>query len=69
MHKKSYVVVPASSYYDIIIRMGRTKLISNDYIIGLTDGEGCFYVNKSNLKSYTSGVRIQLHFHLKLRGM
>ena len=47
--------------------MGRTKPISNDYIVGLTDGEGCFYVNKSNLKSYTSGVRIQLHFHLKLR--
>ena len=48
--------------------MGRTKpTISNDYIVGLTDGEGCFYVNKSNLKTYTSGVRIQLHFHLKLR--
>ena len=47
--------------------MGRTKPIASDYIVGLTDGEGCFYVNKSNLKSYTSGVRIQLHFHLKLR--
>ena len=47
--------------------MGRTKPISSDYIVGLTDGEGCFYVNKSNLESYTSGVRIQLHFHLKLR--
>ena len=46
--------------------MGRTKPISNDYIVGLTDGEGCFYVNKSNLKTYTTGVRIQLHFHLKL---
>lgn len=48
--------------------MGRAKpTISNDYIVGLTDGEGCFYVNKSNMKSYRSGVRIQLHFHLKLR--
>lgn len=48
--------------------MGRTKpTVSNDYIVGLTDGEGCFYVNKSNMEAYTSGVRIQLHFHLKLR--
>lgn len=48
--------------------MGRTKpIVSSDYIVGLTDGEGCFYVNRSNMKAYTSGVRIQLHFHLKLR--
>lgn len=54
--------------------MGRTKpIVSNDYIVGLTDGEGCFYVNKSNMKAYTSGVRVQLHFqrkkHLTKRGI
>ena len=48
--------------------MGRTKpTVSNDYIVGLTDGEGCFYVNVSKSDSYRSGFRIQLHFHIKLK--
>lgn len=30
--------------------MGRTKpIVANEYIVGLTDGEGCFYVNIGNL--------------------
>lgn len=48
--------------------MGRTKLtVSSDYIVGITDGEGCFYVNLGKYAAYKSGVRVQLHFHLKLQ--
>ena len=48
--------------------MGRTKpIVSKDYIVGLTDGEGCFYVNLSKIKAYRSGWRIQLNFHIKLQ--
>jgi hypothetical protein len=50
--------------------MGRTKpVVSKDYVVGITDGEGCFYVNVSKLKTYKTGYRIQLHFHLKLQEM
>lgn len=49
--------------------MGRTKpqSVSADYIVGLTDGEGCFYVliNKSPL--YRTGNGIHLHFHIKMQ--
>lgn len=48
--------------------MGRTKpTVSADYIVGLTDGEGCFYVNLGKFSAYRSGSRVQLHFHLKLQ--
>ena len=48
--------------------MGRTKpIVSKEYIVGLTDGEGCFYVNVGVSSRYRSGVRIQLHFHLKMQ--
>lgn len=48
--------------------MGRTKpTVSADYVVGLTDGEGCFYVNVSNSSAYRQGARVQLHFHLKLQ--
>ncbi len=48
--------------------MGRTKpIVSDDYIVGITDGEGCFYVNVSESSAYRSGFLIQLHFHLKLQ--
>ena len=50
--------------------MGRTKpIVSEDYVVGLTDGEGCFYVNLSQMKAYRSGYRVQLHFHIKLQEM
>ena len=38
-----------------------------EYVVGLTDGEGCFYVNVSNSSAYRQGARVQLHFHLKLQ--
>ena len=48
--------------------MGRTKpIVTNEYVVGLTDGEGCFYVNVSKLPTYRTGFRIQLHFHLKMQ--
>lgn len=48
--------------------MGRTKpIVSNGYIVGITDGEGCFYVNLSKVQAYKTGFRIQLHFHIKLQ--
>lgn len=48
--------------------MGRTKLtVSNEYVVGLTDGEGCFYVNVGKSSRYRAGYRIQLHFHLKMQ--
>lgn len=34
--------------------MGRTKpTVSESYVVGLTDGEGCFYVNIHPLQSYS----------------
>ncbi len=48
--------------------MGRTKpTVSKEYVVGLTDGEGCFYVNISKSSLYKSGFRVQLHFHLKMQ--
>ena len=48
--------------------MGRPKpKVSNEYVVGLTDGEGCFHVNMANLPAYRSGVRVQMHFHIKMQ--
>ncbi len=48
--------------------MGRTKpIVSKEYVVGLTDGEGCFYVNAWKSPSYRAGYGIQLHFHLKMQ--
>ena len=48
--------------------MGRTKpKVANEYVVGLTDGEGCFYVNMGESLAYRSGTRVQMHFHLKLQ--
>ena len=44
-------------------------MISADYIVGLTDGEGCFYVNvRPPDKRYRgSKIGIETHFYIKLR--
>ena len=48
--------------------MGRTKpIVSNDYVVGLTDGEGCFYVNIWKSEPYRPGDAVQLHFHIKMQ--
>jgi len=42
--------------------------ITGEYIAGLTDGEGCFYVNVHCFRKYPKAApQIQIHFYLKLR--
>ena len=41
-------------------------MVSADYIVGLTDGEGCFYVNIRDRNSRWT-PKIQNHFYIKLR--
>ena len=48
--------------------MGRTKpIVSGDYIAGLTDGEGCFFVNIWPSQAYRAGWQVQTHFHIKMQ--
>jgi hypothetical protein len=49
--------------------MGRTKpqSVSTDYIVGLTDGEGCFYVLLNKSPKYCTGYGVHLHFHIKMQ--
>jgi hypothetical protein len=44
-------------------------MITADYIVGLTDGEGCFYVNirPPDKKYQGSKTAIETHFYIKLR--
>ena len=47
---------------------GRTKpVVKPEYIVGLTDGEGCFYVNIRPPQSKTGRPWIETHFYLKVR--
>ena len=47
---------------------GRTKpVIKPEYIVGLTDGEGCFYVNLRPARSLTSRSWVETHFYIKVR--
>ncbi len=46
----------------------RTKpIISKDYIVGLTDGEGCFYVLVRKSSNYRAGAMVELRFHIKMQ--
>jgi hypothetical protein len=48
--------------------MGRTKpIVSNEYVVGLTDGEGCFHINLASFSAYRAGFRVQMHFHIKMQ--
>ena len=50
-----------------IIIGGRTKpILAAEYVVGLTDGEGCFYVNIKKSSDYRAKAGIQLQFHIKL---
>jgi translation initiation factor IF-1 len=45
-------------------------MIDANYIVGLTDGEGCFYVNlteRDKAKNPKAHVRAKSHFYIKLR--
>ena len=43
-------------------------MVSNDYIVGLTDGEGCFYIGIRHPTNSHKTVRVEPHFYIKLRG-
>jgi len=45
-------------------------MIDANYIVGLTDGEGCFYVNlteRDKTKNPKAHIRAKSHFYIKLR--
>jgi len=45
-------------------------MIDANYIVGLTDGEGCFYVNlteRDKVKNPKAHIRAKSHFYIKLR--
>ena len=41
-------------------------MVSADYIVGLTDGEGCFYVNVRN-RNPQWRPKVETHFYIKLK--
>ena len=44
------------------------NLVTGDYIAGLTDGEGCFYINLYVFKKYpNANPQTRIHFYIKLR--
>ena len=47
----------------------KPKILSPDYLVGLTDGEGCFYINiRYEQKNRTKRPTVEHHFYIKLRG-
>jgi len=49
-------------------KSGRTQPnLTPEYIVGLTDGEGCFYVQIRESDRYSAGATVHLHFHIKRR--
>lgn len=42
-------------------------MLSSDYIVGLTDGEGCFYVNVRDRNPGKWIPKIETHFYIKLK--
>ena len=47
---------------------GRTKpVVTPEYIVGLTDGEGCFYVHIRPARSATGRPTVEAHFYIKVK--
>lgn len=47
---------------------GRTKpTVPAEYVVGLTDGEGCFFVNLWQSSAFRAGWQVSMHFHIKLQ--
>ena len=46
----------------------QNKMLSSDYIVGLTDGEGCFYVNirPPDKRFFRSKYGVETHFYIKM---
>src|SRR3989344_8127117 len=53
--------------FKIVEFSGRKKPVSLDYIGGLTDGEGCFYVLITSRYNKNGGTTVQLNFFIKVR--
>ena len=56
-----------STKFLIIKNLGRTKPVSPDYVVGLTDGEGCFYVLVKPPYNQKGGAIVQLSFLIKVK--
>ena len=41
-------------------------MLSPEYVVGLVDGEGCFYVNVRPKRPHTRRPHVETHFYLKL---
>lgn len=41
-------------------------MLAAEYIVGLTDGEGCFYVHTRRERSNSKKPRVDTHFYIKL---
>lgn len=47
---------------------GRTKpTVPAEYVVGITDGEGCFFVNLWQSPAFKAGWQVSMHFHIKLQ--
>jgi hypothetical protein len=46
---------------------GKTYMLSSDYIVGLTDGEGSFCVFIRKPEKSTWNTRVECHFYIKMR--
>ncbi len=42
-------------------------MVSAEYVVGLTDGEGCFYVNVPTSSRYRAGAKVELSFYIKMQ--
>lgn len=65
------LIVDEVLYNSIIMtqrQRGKPKKVSPDYIVGLTDGEGCFYINIRSPHKPQSRQLVEHHFYIKLRG-
>jgi hypothetical protein len=45
---------------------GKNLMLSADYLVGLTDSEGCFYVHVRTHQSNSPQPRVDTHFYIKL---
>lgn len=56
-----------STKFSLVGNLGRTKPVSPDYIVGFTDGEGCFYVLVKPPYNQKGGAMVQLSFLIKIK--
>ncbi len=64
LKKRSQQIHSSPTY---VGRREKPKVLSDDYIVGLTDGEGCFYVETRIPKGVHRSFRVEMHFYIKLR--